>query len=95
MVNCCIGNNVTFLLLTGLFPAMSSLHRDDQPSTSCIKAVQELSRLAEEYHSGCFPIKSLKIGDLEYIEKSYKKRKLEDTLDSYECTRCPRFKEHV
>lgn len=74
------------------------MYREDQPSASCMKAVQELSRLAEEYRKGCCvvdPIKSLKIGDMEYIERSYKKRKLEDALDSYECTRCPRFKEHV
>lgn len=68
--------------------------REDQPAASCVRAMQELSHLAEEFHNGC-PVLDLKIADMEYIERNVKKRKLEEALKSYSCPHCPQFEEHV
>ena len=71
---------------------------EDQPSAFCTKAVQELSRLTEEFYSRCTfldPIKHFKINDMQFIDIMDKKRKIEETMESYECINCPHFEEHV
>ena len=65
--------------------------REDQPIAGCVRAMQELSRLAD---NGC-PVLEPKIGDMQYIERADKKRSLEEALESCCCTHCPQFKDHV
>ena len=68
---------------------------ENQPSQSCIKAVQELCRYTENFRNGLNPIKDLKISDINYNEMLCKRLKCEAIVESCECVQCPQFLEHV
>ena len=61
-------------------------------------AAQSLLRLTEAFPSGVpalSPVKHLRITDMEFVEMSDERGKLEATMDCYNCTHCPEFKAHV
>lgn len=67
--------------------------RNDQPSSCCVRAVQELSHLTstEVFMNSV----KLKISDISYVQMLDRKKKLEDSMNVYECIDCPQFKDHV
>ena len=61
-------------------------------------ATQALLRLTEAFPDGVpalCPVRHLRITDLEFVQTRDERESLEATMDCYNCSRCPQFREHV
>lgn len=61
-------------------------------------ATQAVLRLTEAFPDGVpslDPVKQLHITDMEFVQMRDEREKLESTMNSYTCTRCPDFEAHV
>ena len=72
--------------------------RSDPPSQSVSIATQELLRLTEANPQGLpglDPLKDLHLRDIELVEKFRALELMKEKFSTYNCTKCPRFTEHV
>jgi len=75
-----------------------SASSNDPPCRSAVLAQQELLRLVESNPDGLEtmdPIKDFNIRDIDTVDLISRKSYLDDVIDKYVCTGCPKLQEHV
>lgn len=71
--------------------------REDPPWPATTKATQGLLRMIEAYPSLIFldMLRDLKVTNMEYVQMTEDKIRIESTLEGYSCLHCPQFQRHV